>query len=436
MQDKQSEKTGIDEPERQGRGWPSLVFGGAFLSLPLLCGLPIALLLVITMCVNGFLAWGVLFGGVAVNQPAPASAPTQQVDLAEPRATLAALATQVAELSQHKNEASPAVEAPTPPPPASVSQIVVPPPAHPMAGYTIPGLRERAYPGGTIQVRSVLTTTGTFTRYYIDYPSDGLTITGIMQVPHGQGPFPVVILNHGYVPRERYWSGADTWNAAGYLNRRGYLTIAPDYRSWGESDLANSFFSTGQVIDVLNLIGSLASFPEADVERVGVWGHSMGGGVATKAITIDPHIRAAVLYAPVSADEAQVLGRWGTGCMGSVPDPSTDECAGAEVLTSDIDEDLLVAYRDAASSPEFLYQLSPANYFDLVAAPVQIHIGMDDTTTPPEWSAAIHRGLDRAGKKVEYYSYPGQGHAFEGESWLLFMERVADFFDRHLVHVS
>jgi len=55
-----------------------------------------------------------------------------------------------------------------------------------------------------------------------------VTITGVMHVPHGVGPFPVVILNHGYIPPSRYWSGADTWRAADYLARHGYLTIAPD----------------------------------------------------------------------------------------------------------------------------------------------------------------------------------------------------------------
>jgi dipeptidyl aminopeptidase/acylaminoacyl peptidase len=200
--------------------------------------------------------------------------------------------------------------------------------------------------------------------------------------------------------------------------------------------MANSVFGTGQVIDVLNLISSPSSVPEADPERVGMWGHSMGGGVTTKALTIDPRIKAAVLYAPVSADDAQVLARWGTGCRGGQSDASADECAGAEVLTSDIDERLHLAYRHAVSDPQFLYQVSPINYFDSVVAPVQIHIGTQDTTTPPEWSATIHRAFLETGKEVEYFAYPGQGHAFEGEGWRSFIERTAEFFDQHLAKAS
>jgi len=110
-----------------------------------------------------------------------------------------------------------------------------------MEPFTIEGLRERDYPGGTINIRSVLTTTATFTRYYIDYPSDNLTITGIMQIPPGDGPFPVVLLNHGYIPQSRYWSGADTWRAAEYLNAHGYLTLSSDFRTWGSLIPATTF---------------------------------------------------------------------------------------------------------------------------------------------------------------------------------------------------
>jgi len=422
----------IFAPERQAKTWFSMFLGGAFLSVPLLCALPLITLVIIAGCLNALLAWGLLSHEITMDQPDPA--PTK-LAVAEPMATLEALATKVATLSQATTSPpsltsmslAPSI-AETPAAPNSVS--------HPLAGYTIEGLRDRTYPGGTIRVRSVLTTTDVYTRYYVDYPSDGLTITGIMQVPAGDGPFPVIILNHGYIPRDNYWSGAGTWNAAQYLNQQGYLTIAPDFRSWGESDVDNSFFSTGQVIDTLNLVSSLSSLPEADVDRVGMWGHSMGAGVTTKAITIDPRIKAAVLYAPVSADDAQVLARWGTGCKGGQPGGSADECAGAEVLTSNLDERLHRAYRSAASDPQFMYQVSPINYFDVVIAPVQIHIGSADTTTPPEWSYQIRRALQKAGKEVEYYPYPGQGHTFEGEHWRLFMERVAEFFDHHLTNTS
>ncbi|MFQ5595255.1 MAG: alpha/beta hydrolase family protein, partial [Anaerolineae bacterium] len=200
-----------------------------------------------------------------------------------------------------------------------------------------------------------------------------------------------------------------------YLARRGYLTIAPDFRGWGESDSGNNFFRTGLVIDILNLISSLPSLPQADPQRVGMWGHSMGGGATTKAITIDSRIKAAVLYAPVSADDTIVMRRWGRSSRGGSSD-----------------DPLRQAYREAVRDRDFVRRTSPINYFQFVTAAVQIHQGTADTTTPPRWAQAIRDGLQAAGKDVEYFSYPGQGHAFQGESWTLFMERVVAFFDQHL----
>jgi dipeptidyl aminopeptidase/acylaminoacyl peptidase len=155
-----------------------------------------------------------------------------------------------------------------------------------------------------------------YTRYYIAYPSGDLTITGTLNVPRGDGPFPVLILLHGYANREFYYAGLGTWQEADYFARRGYLVLAPDLRSWGQSDSGLSLFHMGLTADVLHLISALPSLPEADPARLGVWGHSMGGGMVTKLLTIDPRIRAGVLYAPNSAEDADLIARWGRAvCM-------------------------------------------------------------------------------------------------------------------------
>lgn len=283
-----------------------------------------------------------------------------------------------------------------------------------MEPYTIEGLHSRDYPGGDIEIRWTYTTTVAFTRYYIAYPSDDLTITGVMNVPHGEGPFPVIILNHGYIPPDRYWSGADTWFASEYLAQQGYLTISPDFRGWGGSDDGDNFFRTGLVVDALNLISSLPSLSQADPERVGMWGHSLGGGVTIKAITVDPRIKAAVLYASVSANNAENIRRWGSGSR-----------SGSDGTT-------LQAYLQAVNDPAFLRKTSALYYFDRLTAPVQIHQGTADTVTPPRWAQATFNALTEAQKEVTYLSYEGQGHAFQDQHWTLFMERVTLFFDQYL----
>jgi dipeptidyl aminopeptidase/acylaminoacyl peptidase len=256
-----------------------------------------------------------------------------------------------------------------------------------------------------------------------------------MQIPPGEGPFPVIILNHGYYDRASYRSGMGTSMAAEAFNRRGYLTIAPDYRSWGESTWAPSLFQTGLLADVLNLVGSLPTLPLADPSRVGMWGHSMGGGVATKALTIDPRIRAAVLYAPNSGDDADLIARWGPGCLPGQTQ-ETARCNPGEVILPDLPPEIVAAYLAAADDPALLRQIAPIYYLDRINVPVQIHIGTADgaelSATPPEWSYKLHEAMAAAGVPVELFTYVGQGHLFTGDAWTEMIGRSADFFDAYV----
>ena len=103
--------------------------------------------------------------------------------------------------------------------------------AQAMQPYTIAGLREREYESGTIKRGEPVLETEHFIRYLISYPSDGLTITGVLQIPKvGEAPYPVIVMNHGFFSRYIYNSGDGTDRASDFLNRRGYLTISSDYR--------------------------------------------------------------------------------------------------------------------------------------------------------------------------------------------------------------
>jgi dienelactone hydrolase len=306
-----------------------------------------------------------------------------------------------------------------------------------MYPYTIQGLRDQYYQSGSVTIISTLNAASEFTSYLISYPSDGLTITGVMQIPAGEGPFPVIVMNHGYISRGAYTSGDGTDRASEYLVRRGYITLASDYRSWGGSDIGFSFFHTGLVADVINLMNAIPSIPQADADRLGLWGHSMGGGVTTKILTIDSRVKAAVLYAPNSADDADLIARWGYGCIGDARTSDLlQNCNAADVIPSDLSPDLIEAYKSAALDPEMLKLIAPIYHLDLVSVPVQIHIGSADGdfigSTPPEWSYKLNQALLDAGKQVELFIYEGERHSFVGDNWLLFMARAARFFDEYV----
>jgi dipeptidyl aminopeptidase/acylaminoacyl peptidase len=258
-----------------------------------------------------------------------------------------------------------------------------------------------------------------------------------MQIPAGEGPFPVIVLNHGFYSRGVYRSGDGTDRASAFLARQGYLTLASDYRSWGGSDAGPSFFYSGLVIDVINLLNAIPSIPEADPERIGMWGHSMGGGVTIRVLTIDPRLKAAVLYSPVSADHADIILRWGNGCFGDIAQGElVVGCNSADVVPDDLPTELRDAYHAAASDAEMLQKISPFYHLDHVVAPLQIHYGTQDgqflSGTPPQWSVKLTQGLRDAGKQAELYQYEGEGHSFIGQPWFDFMGRTLRFFDKYV----
>lgn len=307
-----------------------------------------------------------------------------------------------------------------------------------MAPYTLAGLREHNFESGRIRIAKQLDKTEVFTRYLISYGSDGLKINGIMQVPaQGHAPFPVIIMNHGFFDRREYASGDGTDRAAEYLNQHGYLTLASDYRSWGGSDIGPSLYYSGLAIDVVNLIHAVSTVPEADANRIGMWGHSMGGGVSMKVLTLGTPVKAAVLYSTVSADDADVLGRWGLGCIGDITAGEQQlGCNSSDVVPLSLAPELIRAYYETSTDPAELQLTSPIYHLDWVTVPVQINYGTKDgktlAGTPPEWSQKLFDAFQAAGKPAQIFGYEGEFHSFNGDNWIAFMERSAQFFDQYV----
>jgi dienelactone hydrolase len=86
---------------------------------------------------------------------------------------------------------------------------------------------------------------------------------------------------------------------AHHLARRGYVTLAPDYPSFGEYryDFARSKFVSGSLKAVWNNmrgVDLLASLPEVDPKRIGCIGHSLGGHNAMFTAVFDTRLRAVV----------------------------------------------------------------------------------------------------------------------------------------------
>ncbi len=286
----------------------------------------------------------------------------------------------------------------------------------PYAAYTIAHLASRTYGGGELQIVETFAVGETFTRYIIAYPSDGLTIYGFMNVPHGNGPFPVVIALHGYIDPAVYSTLDYTTRYADSLAGAGYLVIHPNLRGYAPSDDGDNLFRVGFAVDVLNLIalvkaggGQPGPLEAANPELIGLWGHSMGGGITSRVLAVSPDVKAAVLYGAMSGDEQKNYER--------IYSVFSNGARGLDELNTPAE-----AFTD----------ISPIFFLDRVTAAVSIHHGEADDVVPLEWSLDLCGRLTALGKPVECFTYPGQPHTFVGEGNALFVERVIDFFDKEL----
>jgi dipeptidyl aminopeptidase/acylaminoacyl peptidase len=84
-----------------------------------------------------------------------------------------------------------------------------------------------------------------------------------------------------------------------HLAERGYVTLAPDYPSFGDYkyDFAKSPYKSGSMKAIWNnmrAIDLLQSLPEVDPERIGCIGHSLGGHNTMFTAAFDPRIKALV----------------------------------------------------------------------------------------------------------------------------------------------
>ncbi|HZD57603.1 MAG TPA: alpha/beta fold hydrolase [Anaerolineales bacterium] len=297
---------------------------------------------------------------------------------------------------------------------ASPSPSITPTP-DPYADLTIDYLANRDYGGGELQILETLQQTSLYTRYLVTYPSEGLTIYGFMDVPAGEGNFPVVIAIHGYIDPAVYQTLDYTTGNADAIARAGYLVIHPNLRGYPPSDDGPNLFRVGMAIDVLNLIaivkeqaGTPGALQKADAQFLGLWGHSMGGGIATRVITVSGDVDAAVLYGAMSGDEKrnfEAIYGWSDGERGieelNVPDQA-------------------------------LARISPVYYLDRIRAAVSIHHGGSDELVPFGWSQEMCERLQALGASVECFTYRGQPHTLYGAAEELLNRRVVEFFDRYL----
>ena len=293
-----------------------------------------------------------------------------------------------------------------------------PDPPHPVS---LPALAARGFEGGGLRLGRVLYRDAAYTKYFVTYRSNGLLISGTLDVPSGPGRFAALVLAHGYIDPAVYVNGQGLRREQDSLARAGYVVLHTDYRNHAASSkdpAAGRRLRLGYTADVVNAVHALrrTGAVPVDDDRIGLLGRSMGGGVVYNVLVTQPGlVDAAVVYAPVSSSAADNFNRW----IRSEP--------GRDALSDEI----LSRYGQPRENRRFWSQVSPRTYFDQITEPVLIHHGTSDDSCPYRWSRETVRRMRSAGVDVDLLSYPGEEHAF-GPAWPLSMRRTVAFFERRL----
>lgn len=246
---------------------------------------------------------------------------------------------------------------------------------------------------------------------------DGLAIAGYLTLPLIKQPqnLPMIVLVHGGPwARDRWGQGGPTPQ---FLANRGYAVLQINYR--GSAGYGRSFmekaageFAGKMHDDLIDGVNWAVANGFADPKKVGIYGRSYGGYAAMVGAAFTPDVFACAADEVGPTDLARLLEtappywelgkHWWTRYVGDPKNPEDRK-------------------RMDAKSP--LYK---AHY---VTKPVLILHGVNDPRVKLEQSELMVAALRKAGKKVDYVTFKGDGHG--NQKWsnrLTQYRKLEDFF--------
>ena len=219
---------------------------------------------------------------------------------------------------------------------------------------------------------------------------DGQEIRGLLSLPSGPGPHPLVVAVHG----GPVGAWVDCWpmRLRGFelLVDHGYAVLYPNPR--GGAGRGQAFVASligdmggGDARDILSGIDALVERGVADQARIGVAGASYGGFMSAWLITQDQRLAAAVVTAPITDWQS-------FGHTSNIP-------SFAEIFLG------------ASPSTREGTLPSPVRYADRVRTPTLTVVGALDRCTPPSQGEQFHRALLRHGRvESVLVAYPNVAH--------------------------
>lgn len=296
---------------------------------------------------------------------------------------------------------------------------------HPL---TIEFLKQTKYPGSDLKIEQTLDPGSSYQRYISSYQSEGLKIYALLTIPDGESPeggWPAVIFNHGYIPPKEYRT---TERYAAYtdaFSSNGYVLLRPDYRGHGDSEgeARGGYGSNDYTVDVLNALSSIKKYPGLNPQKIGMWGHSMGGMITLKSMVVSNEIKAGVIWAGVVGSYPHLLTSWKRGNFSPPP-----QLMGTARRWR---QELIDKFGTPEQNPTFWNSISANSYLSDISGPLQLHHGTVDASVPVEFTEKLEEQMKKAGKEVETYIYPEDDHNLSNNLQTA-LQRSVEFFNKYL----
>jgi len=288
----------------------------------------------------------------------------------------------------------------------------------PLSAYTLHKLSQTKYDSSDIMIGDIFekredSSTYIFTHSFAPNPQVATakkTVTGTISIPSENNKYPLVLLIRGYVDKEIYSPGIGTKNAGIYFADNGFITIAPDFLGYADSDIESfdifeARFQT--YTTVLSILSSLDSLDNWDGKNIFIWAHSNGGQIALTTLATTGKDIPTTLWAPVTKGFPYSIMYY------------TDEL---------IDEGKYI--RRELSQFEQLYdvnEFSFTKYLEQIQAPLYIHHGTADDAVPFEWSQEFSNSLDKLEIENTLFIHSGADHNMR-PAWDEAIRKDLDFF--------
>lgn len=311
----------------------------------------------------------------------------------------------------------------------------------PYEKFSIDNLQKATFTPGIFKIEKELGSEKEYTSYLFSYTFNPevitettKTTTGQINIPKGEGPFPIVLMFRGYVDQTVYSTGTGTRPAAKYFAEHGFITIAPDFLGYGGSDReAGNIFETRfqtytTAISLLKAIEQFKSNAELvkvnseitnsrlltthllNYSSIDLWAHSNGGQIALTTLAVTGASHPTVLWAPASKPFPYVVLYF--------TDESDD---GGKFIRRE-----LAKFEETYDVDKYSY----VNYLDNIKAPIQLHQGSADAAVPIAWNNELNAKLKSKEKDVTYFTYPGADHNLRPD-WDTVIERDVEFFNKN-----